>query len=362
MELDLTVPARALAAVAADLVKLLPGRNPNPVLDGVVLTARADRIELAGTDRERDVRLGCRCQAHVEGQVLVPARPLAETLRNLDAPSVRLVVEGTKLAVRTPTARFAIPLLDIGSHPGVRQAPPEVGRLRTGRLRLAAVAASSASRDDALPVFTGVHLRARSDRLTLVGTDRFRMAVARLPWCGDVDELDVLVPAGLLSAVAKQACGDEVSLRADSDRVGFGWDGAEVTSAVLDASFPDEGRHLAEDFDGEARLPAAGFADAVRRLTPFVGHQAGLVVESGDGELRLRATNPQFGDAEETLKATTGGDRIVTAYHPRYLADALRPFGEAEVRLRLRNGARRATVITTPESPELHYVLMPRQL
>ncbi|GAB3674830.1 hypothetical protein [Saccharopolyspora tripterygii] len=55
MELDLALPARALAAVAADLVKLLPGRNPNPVLDGVVLTARADRVRFRNGARRATV-------------------------------------------------------------------------------------------------------------------------------------------------------------------------------------------------------------------------------------------------------------------------------------------------------------------
>ncbi|WP_233576333.1 hypothetical protein [Saccharopolyspora rhizosphaerae] len=69
-----------------------------------------------------------------------------------------------------------------------------------------------------------------------------------------------------------------------------------------------------------------------------------------------------MGDAEETLKADTSGDRITTAYQPRYLADALKPFGTEEVRLRLRSGVRRSTVITTPRSPTLHQVLMPKRL
>jgi DNA polymerase-3 subunit beta len=363
MDLDVTAPTRALAQAAADLVRLLPGRVLDPVLSGIVLEAAAGGVVLAGTDRERSIRLSRGARTHTDGRALIPARPFAETLRNLDSPEVRLVVEGRKLALRTPNARFALPLLDLLAHPGVREAPPRVGALDTALLPLAAVTASTASRDDALPVFTGVHVRQRGDRLVLVGTDRFRMAVASLPWLPDVDELDVLVPANLLTEIAKQADGPEVVLHADADRVGMSWPSAEVSSAVLDAPFPSEARHLADDFDGTVEVAAADLGGAVRRVAPFAGAQGTVLLEVGDAEVRVRATDPQFGEAEEAVKATVSGDRVTTAYQPRYLADALQAFGTQAVRIGLRSGTRRSTVLTTaePGDAQLHYVLMPKR-
>ncbi|MGP4018336.1 DNA polymerase III subunit beta [Saccharopolyspora sp. 5N708] len=364
MDLDVTAPTRTLAHAAADLVRLLPGRVLDPVLSGILVEATADGVVLAGTDRERGIRLRRAARAHTDGQVLVPARPFAETLRNLDSPEVRLVVEGRKLALRTPNARFALPLLDLLAHPGVRDAPPRVGALDSALLPLAAVAAATASRDDALPVFTGVHVRQRGDRLVLVGTDRFRMAVVSLPWHPEVDELDVLVPANLLMELAKQADGPEVVLHADADRVGMSWPSAEVSSTVLDAPFPNEQRHLADAFDGAVDIAAADLGGAVRRVTPFAGAQGTVLLDVGDGEVRVRAMDPQFGEAEEAVKATVRGDRFTTAYQPRYLADALQAFGARTVRIGLRSGTRRSTVLTgaepDPTGADLHYVLMPK--
>ncbi|WP_433870973.1 DNA polymerase III subunit beta [Saccharopolyspora sp. CA-218241] len=360
--MDLTASPQVLARAAADLLRLLPGRTLDPVLSGVVLEADADGVVLAGTDRERGVRLHRTARVHRAGRLLVPARPLAEVLRHLDAPEVRLVLEGSRLALRTPGARFALPLLDLDAHPGVRAAPPALGSLDTALLPRAAVVAGAASRDDALPVFTGVHLTRRGDRLVLVGTDRFRMAVADLPWRPVAEGTDLLVPAGVLTEVSRQAEGAEVVLHGDADRAGFGWPGAEVTTAVLDAPFPDESQHLAAPFDGTVELPAADLAAALRRVAPFAGPQATVLLDVGDGEVRLRATGT--GDAEESVKATTGGDRISTGYQPRYLADALGAFGSDRVRIGLRSGHRRATVLTAadPTAAHLHYVVMPKRL
>ncbi|EWM14581.1 DNA polymerase III subunit beta, partial [Kutzneria sp. 744] len=98
--MDLTATTAQLAGTFADMVRLLPARMYDPVLAGVLITADRDGVLVRGTDRERGVRLRCAATVHEDGQVLVPAKPLAETLRALDAPQVRLVVEGSRLAVR----------------------------------------------------------------------------------------------------------------------------------------------------------------------------------------------------------------------------------------------------------------------
>lgn len=165
MSFDLTADTAALASATSDLARLLPGRVLDPVLAGVLLTADEHGVVLAGTDRERGVRLAAPALTHTDGRVLVPAKPLAETLAALGSPEVRLVVEGSRLAVRTPGARFALPLLEADSHPGVAEPPAASGSVRGADLHAAVPAvASAASRDDALPVFTGVRLRAKHGR------------------------------------------------------------------------------------------------------------------------------------------------------------------------------------------------------
>jgi len=59
-----------------------------------------------------------------------------------------------------------------------------------------------------------------------------------------------------------------------------------------------------------------------------------------------------------------GPDRFRTAYQPRYLIDALRGFAGSHVRLALREGQRRASVLSSPDPGviDLRYVVMPKRL
>ncbi len=360
--MDLTATTSELAAAAADVARLLPSRSFDPVLSGILLTAGPHGVELAATDRERTVRLHRSASTHVDGSVLVPGRPLAETLRALDVPEVRLTVENARLAVRTPRGRFALPVLDLTLHPGVPKPPTLTGRAAGRTLLRALVAvAGAASKDDALPMFSGVRVRSVGETLRLVATDRYRLAVAELPW-HPVGDVDVLVPGTLAAEIARQAAGaTEVTLHADPDRAAVVWAGAEIGTALLATPFPDETRYLGTTPDASAEVDADALLGAVRRVGLYADGRGAVGIDLADGEVRVRAGGADLGEADESVKAAVIG-RLTQSYRVRYLTDALRVFAGETVRLAVKTGLR-STVLTAIEpdadAPALTYVVMP---
>jgi DNA polymerase III subunit beta len=361
--MDLTCATSDLAAAAADVVRLLPARSPDPVLSGVLLEAGPDGVVLAGTDRERTVRLHRPAIVHTEGTVLVPGRPLAETLRALDVPEVRIAVEGSRLAIRTPRGRFALPVLAMDVHPGVPAVPALAGRA-VGRplLRALAAVAGAASRDDALPMFSGVRVRSMGDTLRLVATDRYRLAVAELPWRPAGQDVDVLIPGALATEIARQAAGTaELALHTDIDRAAVVWPDAELGTALLATPFPDEHRHLGTTGDARLELDADELLGAVRRVGLYADGRGAVGFDLADGEVRVRAGGDDLGEADESVKATVTG-QVTQHYRVRYLADALRVFAGQRIAVDIKTGMR-STVLTAVEPAEdglvLNYVVMP---
>lgn len=355
--MDVTATTADLAAATVDVARLLPTRALDPVLSGVLLTASADGITLAGTDRERTVTLHRSALVHTEGAVLVPGRPLADTLRALDTPEIRLVVEGTRLAVRSPRGRFALPLLDVSVHPGIPAAPPLSGRA-DGRPLLQALhaVAGAASKDEALPLFGGVRIRSAGPDLRLIATDRYRLAIATLPWHGG--DIDVLVPATLATEIARQAAGTpQLALHADPSQAVFTWSGTSIGTALLATPFPDEHKYLDTTGDATLELSAAELLAAVRRVGLYADGRGALALDLGDGEIRVRAEGMDLGEADESVKADVHG-RLTQHYRTRYLIDALRAF-PGMVRIDIRAGMKSTVLTARDDDVSLHYVVMP---
>ncbi|WP_103355223.1 DNA polymerase III subunit beta [Amycolatopsis sp. CA-128772] len=349
--MDVTAPAHRLSAAVSAASRLLPARS------GLRLLADAGGLSVGGSDPDLVVRFDCPATTHTGGSVVVPAAPLAETLKVLDADRVRLVVEGSRLALRLDNARFALPLLPGAG--GVAEPPVRVSEVDgTAFASALRIVAGTAAKDDPLPLFTGVRLQTDGERLTLTASDRYRMAVARLPLRAP-GALDVLVPAALLAEAARQASG-VVGLHLGPGRFGVSWPGGLVGTAVLDAGFLSEDSIPSGSVDTTVTLDADALAAAVRRVGVYAEDRRVLTLEVGDAHVRLASARQDTGEAEETLKAEVGGGRTSPSFQARYLLDALGAFAGERVVLSIQPGMR-ACVLRAAEAGEveLTYYLMP---
>ncbi|WP_410666637.1 DNA polymerase III subunit beta [Amycolatopsis sp. cmx-4-68] len=350
--MDVTAPAHRLSAAVSAASRLLPARAR------LWLRADSGGLTVAGSDADLAVRLRCPATSHTDGSVAVPAAPLAETLKMLDTELVRLVVEGSRLALRLDNARFALPLLaaEAEGPAGELARVSEVdGSAFASALR---IVAGTAAKDDPLPLFTGVRLQADGDRLTLTASDRYRMAVARLSLRAS-GSLDVLVPAVLLTEAARQARG-VVGLHLGPGRFGLSWEGGLVGTAVLDAGFLSEDSIPSGAVDTTVSLDADALAAAVRRVGVYAEDRRVLTLEVGDAHVRLASARQDTGEAEETLKADVLGGRTSPSFQARYLLDALQAFAGERVVLSIQPGMRACLLrAVEPGEVTLTYYLMP---
>ncbi|MDI1462411.1 DNA polymerase III subunit beta [Catellatospora sp. KI3] len=374
MSLDLSLPTALLADAAARLLRLLPVRAIRPGLAGVLLRGAGNRLELHATDGEAAASVTLPALVHTDGEAVLSRRALADTLAHLDAPQLRVVVKGSRVALRTPGARFALPRLE-PAPAAAADVPPALGTVPGAAFAAAAAAvAAAASREEALPLFTGVRLRSADGRLSLLATDRFRLAAAELPWQpapaatrpvpaeAVPGGLDVLVPATLLAEVTRLcATADTVTLHGGDGRCALSWPGWTVTAPSLAAGFPDAQlrRLLEAEPAAEAVVDADELTQAVRRAALYAGPTGAVSLDLADGQLRVQGRDAQAGESEETLKADTSGDWLTRHYQSRFLLDALRPFAGGPVRLSLQP-ALRPTVFTAPTpAPDLRYLVVP---
>ncbi|MFT7835557.1 hypothetical protein Q5530_05345 [Saccharothrix sp. BKS2] len=176
--------------------------------------------------------------------------------------------------------------------------------------------------------------------------------------------VDVLAPAVVLAEASGQPDrGAEVAVHADADRIALSWPGGSTSTALPAAPFPDDRvRKLLEAvIDSTVLVEADVLAGAVRRAVPYAGAHGSVTLQLHDGELRVRGSDPQAGESEESVKATIDGNRVTKTFQARYLADALRAFSGRPVELRIQDGLR-STVLTSPtgvDGMELTYLVVP---
>src|ERR1700758_5499449 len=160
----------ALAEAVAWIARSLPSRPVLPVLSGL-LQAAAGSLTLSCFDYEVSARIGIDAEVTEPGTALVPGRLLAEITRSLPSYPVEVDHEKDDVTVTCGPASFTLVTLPVKEYPRLPELPLLAGTVDGGALATAiGQVAPAASRDDTLPVITGVNLEIYDDILRLVAT------------------------------------------------------------------------------------------------------------------------------------------------------------------------------------------------
>ena len=375
--MKIRVERDGLADAVAWVARSLPSRPPVPVLGGVLLDAGSgsdgEALTISGFDYEVSATVGVPSTIADGGRTLVSGRLLADITKSLPNHPVEISVDGSRVAITCGSAKFSLPTMPVEDYPSLPAMPKHAGEL-AGEVFGQAVSqvAVAAGKDDTLPMLTGVRVEINGETLTLVATDRFRLAMREFTWTpdGDVEDAAVLVPARTLADAAKSlgTAGSKVSLAlsASDGLLGLSGNGRNTTSRLLDAEFPRYRQLLPAEQSASAIIEVAPLAEAIKRVSLVAERGTQVRLEFDDGGLRLSAGGDDEGSAEEELPVSFTGDPVTIAFNPGYLSDGLAALHSDKAELSFTTPNRPALVKPVGEddkvTPGYLYLLMPVRL
>ena len=314
-------------------VKLLPQRTTLPILSGVLIQATDDGLTLSSFDYEVSAQTQISAQVDEAGTILVSGRLLADIASRLPNAPVQFTTNDNRIVVSCGSANFTLLSMPVEEYPTIPQISGQTG-LVPGEDFAAAVAqvAVAASRDDVTPVITGVQLEVTDNRISLVATYRYRVAVREIDWDnGDnttPENLVALVPARTLQEVGKtfgHSSTISVAFTSKDDRelIAFTADKKTVTSLLIKGSFPPVRRLFPDSSENYAVINTAELIEAVRRVSLVLEREAALRFTFTIDGLTMEAVGSEQAQASEAIDALLTGDDIVLSLKPQFLIDGL---------------------------------------
>jgi DNA polymerase-3 subunit beta len=352
--MKIRVERDGLADAVAWVARSLPTRPPVPVLGGILLDASGnDGLTISGFDYEVSATVGVAATIADGGRTLVSGRLLADITKSLPAQPVEILVDGARVSITCGSAKFSLPTMPVEDYPQLPAMPPHAGQLAGEVFGLAvSQVAVAAGKDDTLPMLTGVRVEIAGDKLTLVATDRFRLAMREFAWQPDeslaaAGEIAVLVPARTLADAAKSlgTAGNtvEIALSPSDGLIGLSGAGRRTTSRLLDTEFPRYRQLLPSEQTAAAIIEVAPLVEAIKRVSLVAERGTQVRLEFGDGGLRLSAGGDDEGSAEEELSVEYTGEPVTIAFNPGFL----------QVGLGALHSDRAELSLTTPSRPAL---------
>jgi DNA polymerase III subunit beta len=330
----------ALADAVAWVARALPSRPVVPVLSGLRLDAD-EGLTLSCFDYELSAVTRLPAEIAEPGSALVPGRLLAEITRSLPGQPAEFTSDGDEVTLTCGSAEFTLVSLPTAEYPDLPPAPPLAGTVDGGDLAAAvAQVLPATSRDDTLPMLTGVCLDITGDVITLAATDRYRLAVRDLPWAPASPGIRAiaLVPARTLADAARvMVPGVPVSLsfappagerghgdpRPVEGMISFDSGGRRLTGRLIAGEFIRYESRFPTAFGAAAEMPAASLIEAVRRVSLVAERASPVRLTFGSGTVAIEAQTEGRARAMERVTASFHGDEPAIAFNPHYLLDGI---------------------------------------
>ena len=365
-----------LSDAVSFLVRLLSPRPQLPQLSGVMIEADGNEVQLSIFDYEVAARVKIAAAIDTPGKVLVQARLLSEILSKLPAASVAMELDETRFHVNSGSSKFSLSSMSTTDYPDTPEFPVATGKVSANEFTNGvAKVAVAASREEVTPVLTAVMITASSKELTMVSTDRFRVAVKVIPWAGKSVDREVLIPARVLSEISKTFSHDsELELgfgEGEKDMIGFSSANKSVSTATIKGKYPAVLQLFPEETASFAILSKQELLDATRRVALVVDREKPLRYKFSENELSLESIGSDVADASEQVSCSMKGEETVVSLRPQFLTDALAGLDVENVKIGFtvnpNNPNKPGPVLISPVDPkdsdkDFKYLLQPNLL
>ena len=366
--MKLTTKRDELVSKLSIVSRAVSTRAATQALSGILLSVSEGGVALAATDGEMGLRTAMEADVSSPGSALLPGRLLSELARSLGEGSVEVELRESErdVEIRSGGSSFHLRTLLAEDFPNLPEGDSEPLEIPAAALaETVELVARAASRDDMRPVLTGVLVTAAAQEMTMVATDSYRLAVKRTDLESAIGgELEANIPAKALRELGRLVGAGElerISVSLLPNQAVFKAGGILLNTRLIDGQFPNFRQLLPESYDHDVRLPRPELLEVVRRVSQLAQRNAPLRLSFSPGELKVSASTPDVGDAEETMPAAFEGEPLEIGFNPEFLRDGIESVEGDEVMLRLISPLRPG-LLQPVDNEDFRYLVMPIRL
>lgn len=367
--MKVTFDKKVLADALGVLARVIDSRNTVAVLANVALDSAPGGVRMRASDLDREVAIMVAAEVTEEGALTLPCKMLHDIVARLKdgAPVVIEEIDKGRATVKSGRSRFVLPTVPFADYPDMAERPVDAEFELPGE-HLAALMGrpAFAIADDASRYYlAGVFLHPSGDRLRAVATNGHELARLDRPLPeGAAGMPAVIVPEKTVRELAKLAQGmgkAPVRLKVSPNLIRCIAGATEVTSKLIDGTFPDYSRVIPSGNDKEMVADRAELGKAVERvktLVPRNGHPMKLTLS--EGRLTLSLHTDTGGEASEEIEVDYEAPPIEIGFNSSYLSEIIESFGGKVMACFADAGS--PTLFRDPDDENWLVVLMPMRV
>lgn len=373
--MKINVERGAFLKALSHVQSVVERRNTIPILSNVMIEAAKGQVKLTATDLDIEIVEGLPADVLRNGSATAPAHMLYDIVRKLpegaQVQAELLTSEGGRLAVSAGSVRFELACLPREDFPQMAAgALPNRFHLAAEDLkRIIDKTRFAISTEETRFYLMGIYLHVAKDgkkqAMRAVATDGHRLARYELDLPeGASDMPGVIVPRKTVTELRRllDDANGAIEISLSDTKAQFTFGSIELTSKLIDGTFPDYQRVIPSGNDKSLVLDSKDFAQSVDRVSTISADKTRAVkIAIAKDKVTLSVVNPESGTATEELGATYSAPALEIGFNAKYLLDITSQIEGKEVRFLL-SDAGSPTIIEDTDDASTLYVLMPMRV
>ena len=309
-------------------------RSTIPILSNVLLRAADGRLQIAATDLDVTVLSSCAARVTTPGGVTIEAKRLFDIVRSMPDDDIHITIqENNSVSVESGTAKFrllGLPAEDYPTLPNVsggEQYTIPLDELKTmvGKVKFAI------THEETRFQLNGALLKVQPTKMEMVATDGHRMALINFPSGGNGkakkgSDLTILIPRKALDEILRLESDDDGTVRfgVSENQLYFEAGDRRLMARMIDVNFPNYMEVISRDNDRHVMVDRERLLSTIKRISLVANERTRAIrFDFAPGKLTVSSTNPELGDARETVPIDYAGVPFHVGLNAAYLMDFL---------------------------------------
>ena len=352
-----------LSDALSKVVKALPVKRNNPILDGVKLTAVGDTLTIFATDLELAIEKKINAQVLIEGETVVPGKLFADYAKKIEEEQIEL--DGTittKLIIRYLDSELQINCMSSDEYPVFNEVNTEnsIILLKKDFKEIIGKVLFDVASDEGRPNLRGVCLNVKGDTVEAVASDGYRLAIANAPVKNNGVVNKIIIPTKSITELSRLIDDGEetVTVYVERNYVMVDLFHTKIVTRLIGEEFLNYEKIIPPNFGTVATIDKKMFESAVERVSLInrVGKNSNVKIEIKENAVMLNAKS-EDGEINENVVMGLNGKDLTIGFNPKYLIDCLKVIDEPFITFNFNTSTSPAVI--EGESGKWKYLILP---
>lgn len=334
-----------------------------PVLNNILFKTEEGQLRLSSTNLEMAINTWVGGKIEEEGEITIPARIVNDYINNILADKITVYTKNQTLHIETDKTQTHIKGLASEEFPLI----PKVGEKVYAKAEAADLAAVitevafAAAFSETQPEISGVLFSFEGKTLTLVATDRYRLAEGKVNLAAEIGEpRQIIIPVRTVNELRRILTSGSVDIFLGEGQACFKTPDTELVSRLIEGQYPDYQQILPRNFTTESQMNRQELIGSLKAASLFASesNNVELVLNPQNKQVVIRSQSAQVGDSEIRLDADFTGQKNSIIFNHRYLVECLNNLPDEKVVLKVIDASSPAALVAANRDNYL-YVVMP---